>query len=55
MAELSEIKPGAVLKGIIPNEQVTVIDLKWHGSNVVELTYKDSSGHVGRRCHGNAG
>ncbi len=27
---------------------VTVVDAKWHGNAVVELTYKDATGHVGQ-------
>jgi len=26
---------------------VTVVDVKWHGSTVVELMYKDPSGRLG--------
>ncbi len=45
MAQLEELTRGATVKGILPNHNVTVIDAKWHGSDVVELTYKDASGH----------
>ena len=44
MALLEELTPGAMVKGILPDGLITVIQAKWHGSNVVELTYKDSSG-----------
>jgi SNF2 family DNA or RNA helicase len=44
MARLEELTPGAMVKGILPDGLITVIQAKWHGSNVVELTYKDSSG-----------
>jgi len=38
---LEELTGGASIKGILPDGLVTVVDVKWHGSNVVELTYKD--------------
>jgi hypothetical protein len=44
MARLEDLKPGASIKGILPDCLVTVINTKFHGSNVVELTYKDPSG-----------
>ena len=47
MARLEDLKPGASVKGILPNQLVTVIAQKWHGSDVLELTYKDPSGRPG--------
>jgi hypothetical protein len=48
MARLEELTPRAMVKGILPEGLITVIQAKWHGSNVVELTYKDISGNP--RC-----
>jgi hypothetical protein len=47
MARLNEITRGATLRGLLPDCLVTVVDVKWHGSAVVELTYKDPAGHLG--------
>jgi len=47
VARLEELKRSASVRGILPNEKVTVVDVAWHGSNVVELTYKDQSGRLG--------
>ncbi len=47
MARLEELTRSASVKGILPNQNVTVVDVAWHGSNVVELTYKDQSGRLG--------
>jgi len=47
MARLEELKNGALVRGIIPSGPVVVIDAKWHGNAVIELTYKDSSGQLG--------
>jgi hypothetical protein len=44
MDHLEDLKTGALVKGILPNELVTVVNTKWHGSIVLELTYKDQSG-----------
>jgi len=47
MATLEDLTRGTTVKGILPDQTVTVIDATWHGSEVVELTYKDASGHLG--------
>jgi superfamily II DNA or RNA helicase len=47
MARLEELTPGTSVKGILPEVHVSVIDAKWHGSDVVELTYKDPAGRLG--------
>lgn len=47
MTRLEDLKRGATVKGILPDHFVTVVDVKWHGPNVVELTYKDASGRLG--------
>ncbi|MFH1743357.1 MAG: helicase-related protein [bacterium] len=46
MARLEDLKRGALVKGILPGGPVTVVDVKWHGSAVVELTYKDQTGQL---------
>ena len=47
MARLEDLTHGAAVKGILPDSMVTVVDVKWFGSAVVELTYKDASGRLG--------
>ncbi len=47
MARLEDLTRGASIKGILPDCLVTVVDVKWHGSAVVELTYKEPSGRLG--------
>jgi hypothetical protein len=44
MARLEDLQRGASVKGILPDSLVTIVDIKWHGSNVAELTYKDAQG-----------
>jgi len=47
MARLEDLKRGANVSGVLPSVSVSVVDIKWHGSNVVELTYKDPDGKLG--------
>jgi SNF2 family DNA or RNA helicase len=47
MARLEDLKRSAIVRGVLPDQNVTVIDVKWHGSEVIELTYKDASGRPG--------
>ena len=44
MLKLEELKPHAVIKGILPESSVTVISITWYGSDALELTYKDPQG-----------
>lgn len=46
MAQLEELKPNASVKGILPNGMVTVVNVQWHGSAALELTYKTPEGKV---------
>src|SRR5580658_7250620 len=47
MARLEELTRGASVKGVLPDSLVTVADVQWHGSDVVELIYRDSGGKLG--------
>lgn len=47
MTRLEDIKNGTVIKGVLANDPVTAINVKWHGSNTIELVYKDSQGRLG--------
>lgn len=44
MARLEELQKDATVRGILPDRLVTVVDVRWHGGNVVEPTYKDAAG-----------
>src|SRR2546422_2510151 len=46
MTRLEDLKPGASVKGILPDALVTIESVKWHGS-VLEVTYKDAQGRLG--------
>ncbi len=47
MARLEELTRGASIRGVLPDSLVTVVDVKWLGSSVVELVYKDPGGRLG--------
>jgi len=47
LALLEDLKRGAIVKGILPDSPVTIIDVQWYGSNAIELTYKNASGKPG--------
>ena len=44
---LEELTRGSVVKGVLPDGFVTVIDTKWIGSVAIELTYKNSQDKLG--------
>lgn len=47
MARLEEVTKGALLRGVAGDSGVLVVDVKWHGSDVLEVFYTDSSGKPG--------
>ena len=47
VSKLEQLQRGTLVKGILPEENVTIIDVSWHGSDVAEVTYKSSSGRLG--------
>lgn len=46
MSKLEELGPNAAVRGILPDSLVAVVNIEWYGSEVVEFTYKTSSGKV---------
>ena len=47
MANLEDIVAGSQVKGIVPDDIVSIIAVEWFGNNVIEVTYKNSSGGLG--------
>jgi len=43
---LEGLKPRASVKGVLPNGLVTIVNVQWHGSEALELTYKTPEGKV---------
>ncbi len=46
MARLEDLQPNAAIRGILPDQIVTVVSVQWFGSEALELTYKTASGRV---------
>src|SRR3974390_244991 len=46
MTLLEDLQPTAAIRGILPDQAVTVVNVQWFGSEALELTYKAPSGRV---------
>src|ERR1019366_4067957 len=46
MTRFEDLKPNASVRGILPNGLVAVVSVQWHGSEALELTYKNAAGKV---------
>ena len=44
MAKLEELTIGSVVSGLVKNESVQIVAVKWYGSSVLEITYKNKQG-----------
>jgi len=44
--KLEDLQPNATVKGILPDRLITVVGIKWFGSEALELTYKDPAGNI---------
>lgn len=43
MAKLEDLKKDVLVRGILADAPVVIVDVKWHGNNVVEVYYKDNT------------
>ena len=46
MNKLEELTTNAAIRGIIPDQIISVVSVQWYGSDALELTYKDPMGRV---------
>lgn len=46
MSRLEDLQPNAAARGILSDALITVVGVKWFGSEAIELTYKDPAGRV---------
>src|ERR1700729_3859374 len=46
MTRLEDLQPTAAIRGILPEQIVTVVSVQWFGSEALELTYKGPTGKV---------
>lgn len=49
MAQLEKITVGSTVKGLAGKDAVTIENVKWHGSSVLEIIYKDNCGNLGNQ------
>ena len=42
MTRLEDLQPTAAVRGILPEQAVTVVSVQWFGSEALELTYNSS-------------
>src|SRR3989440_9831041 len=49
MTKLTTLTPNASVRGILPDQFVTVTRVQWFGSGALDLTYKDSTGRLGNQ------
>src|SRR5712692_7833163 len=49
MASLEELTKGALVRGVLAERAVKVVDVTWHGASAVTLTYTDDL--TGRADH----
>lgn len=47
MARLEDVTKGALVRGVAGSDAVLVVDVKWHGSDVLEVFYTDQNGKPG--------
>ena len=47
MIKLESLSPGQKLLGLLPNQPVTIVDVRWHGFDAVELFYTRPDGTTG--------
>jgi hypothetical protein len=47
MTKLEDIQPNATIQGILPDALVTVVNIQRHGSEALDLTYRDAAGKLG--------
>src|SRR5580658_5752358 len=46
MTRLEDLQPTAAVRGILPDQVVTVVSIQWFGSEALELTYKNAAGKL---------
>jgi hypothetical protein len=49
MSKLEEITIGASVRGVLPDTLVTVVQVDWHGSDALQLVFRQPNGTVGER------
>ncbi|MEJ5256308.1 MAG: helicase-related protein [Acidimicrobiales bacterium] len=48
-ARLEDLTPGATVAGLVPGEEVTVVQVAWHGGNAMTITFRHADGRTGEQ------
>ena len=46
MSKLEDLKPDVVINGILPDSSVTIVNVRWHGNDVITLAYRIPSSQI---------
>ena len=46
MADLEEVAPGAMIRGVIPGHAVQIVSVDWIGNQAINLVYREPDGGV---------
>ena len=46
MTRLEDLTPTTRVRGVLPDRAVTVVQVEWHGTQALTLTYRDDAGRV---------
>jgi len=49
MSRLEDLTPGARVTGVVAGQAVTVVQVQWHGTAALTLTYRDDAGRPGEQ------
>ena len=46
MTALEKVKPGAMLRGVVPGHSVRIVSVDWIGNQAVNVVYREPDGGV---------
>jgi SNF2 family DNA or RNA helicase len=49
LVKLENVKPNAIIHGLQANESVTIINVDWFGTEVIQVTFKTQEGKLGQQ------
>ncbi len=48
MTVLDEVKPGAMIRGVVPGHPVRIVSVDWIGNQAINLVYREPAGGAHR-------
>jgi hypothetical protein len=48
MTRLEDLTTGSLVRGVLAERSIRIVQVEWHGSNALTLTYTDASGRPGQ-------